>query len=68
MLSIDFIRQNQPLVKKVARDKQLDPRVVDQLLAVDIKRRELIQKIEKYIANMENIVNKSKDFIQELYQ
>jgi len=47
MLSIDFIRQNQPLVKKVARDKQLDPRVVDQLLAVDIKRRELIQKIEK---------------------
>jgi len=28
----------------------------------------LDQKIEKYIANMENIVNKSKDFIQELYQ
>lgn len=28
----------------------------------------LDQKIRKYITNMENIINKSKDFIQELYQ
>ena len=28
----------------------------------------LDQKIQKYISNMENIVNKSKEFIQELYQ
>lgn len=28
----------------------------------------LDQKIGKYITNMENIINKSKDFIQELYQ
>lgn len=28
----------------------------------------LDQKIAKYINNMENIINKSKDFIQELYQ
>ncbi len=46
MLSIDFIRQNKELVKKEAVEKQLDPKVVDQLLAVDEERRELIQKIE----------------------
>ena len=46
MLSIDFIRQNKELVKKEAAEKQLDPKVVDQLLAVDEERRELIQKIE----------------------
>ena len=46
MLSIDFIRQNKELVKKEAVEKQLDPKVVDQLLAIDEERRELIQKIE----------------------
>ena len=46
MLSIDFIRQNKELVKKEAVEKQLDPKVVDQLLAIDKERRELIQKIE----------------------
>lgn len=46
MLSIDFIRQNKELVKKEAVEKQLDPKMVDQLLAVDEERRELIQKIE----------------------
>ena len=46
MLSIDFIRQNKELVKKEAAEKQLDPKVVDQLLAIDKERRELIQKIE----------------------
>ena len=35
MLSIDFIRQNKELVKKEAVEKQLDPKVVDQLLAID---------------------------------
>ena len=46
MLSIDFIRQNKELVKKEAAEKQLDAKVVDQLLAIDKERRELIQKIE----------------------
>ena len=46
MLSIDFIRQNKELVKKEAAEKQLDPKVVDQLLDIDEKRRGLIQKIE----------------------
>mgnify|MGYP002683494639 FL=1 len=46
MLSIDFIRQNKELIKKEAAEKQLDPKVVDQLLAIDKERRELIQKIE----------------------
>lgn len=46
MLSIDFIRQNKELVKREATEKQLDPKVVDQLLTIDEERRELIQKIE----------------------
>ena len=46
MLSIDFIRQNKELVEKEAAGKQLDPKVVDQLLAIDKERRELIQEIE----------------------
>ena len=47
MLDIEFIRQNKAEVKKAARDKQLNPKVVDKLLAADIKRRRLLQKIEK---------------------
>jgi len=47
MLSIDFIRQNPKVVKKAFVDKQLDPKVVDKLLAADVKRRQLLQKIEK---------------------
>ena len=47
MLSIDFIRQNPKVVKKAFVDKQLDPKVVERLLAADIKRRQLLQKIEK---------------------
>jgi len=46
MLSIDFIRQNKELVKKEAVEKQLDPKVVDQLLAINKERQELIQEIE----------------------
>lgn len=46
MLDIQFIRDNKDLVKKACKDKGVVD-VVDKLLAVDKKRRILIQKIDK---------------------
>jgi len=47
MLDITFIRQNAQLVRQACVDKQMDPSVVDSLLAVDETRRELLQQVEK---------------------
>lgn len=47
MLDINFIRQNQELVKKAARDKQMDESVVDRLVLVDNRRRELVKAIDE---------------------
>jgi len=47
MLDIKFIRENPDKVKKASRDKQRDPKVVDELLQADKKRREILQRIEK---------------------
>lgn len=46
MLSLDFVRENPEVVKQAARDKQLDPAVVDKLLSLDKKRRSLLVKVE----------------------
>jgi seryl-tRNA synthetase len=46
MLDIKFIRENAAAVKDAATKKNLDPKVIDELLAVDEKRRALIQKME----------------------
>jgi seryl-tRNA synthetase len=50
MLDITFVRENPTLVKKACEDKQLDSSVVDTLLAVDEKRRALLQEVEKHRA------------------
>ena len=47
MLDIKFIRENKEIVKEGARKKRMDPGVVDQLLAVDQKRRQLTKRIEE---------------------
>lgn len=47
MLSIDFIRQNQELVKKAARDKQMDESLVDRLILVDDRRRQLVRAVDE---------------------
>lgn len=47
MLDIQFIRDNPDQIKKATKDKQLDPKLVDQLLKVDQKRRDLITQVEK---------------------
>jgi len=46
MLDIQFIRDNPDQVKESTRNKNYDPKIVDEVLALDKKRRELLQKIE----------------------
>ncbi|EKD80104.1 MAG: hypothetical protein ACD_40C00203G0003 [uncultured bacterium] len=46
MLDIQFIRDNAEKVKQATSDKGFDPNVVDELIEVDVKRRELIGQTE----------------------
>jgi seryl-tRNA synthetase len=46
MLSMTYIRNNTDIVRQAAVDKQLDPAIIDQLLEVDKKRRELQAKVD----------------------
>lgn len=47
MLDINFIRENAEAVKTAAQNKQLDPSVVDHVLAADEARRILIAKVQE---------------------
>ncbi|HUC31113.1 MAG TPA: serine--tRNA ligase [Candidatus Paceibacterota bacterium] len=46
MLDIKFIRENAALIKDAAAKKNLDPKVIDELIEVDAKRRELMATSE----------------------
>ncbi len=46
MLDIKFIRENADVLKDVSLKKNLDPKVIDELLDVDTKRRELMTSSE----------------------
>lgn len=46
MLDLKFIRENTAVVTQAARDKQLDPQVVTDLLTADETRRDLQQKVD----------------------
>lgn len=46
MLDIQYIREHAQTVKKACENKQLDSSVVDELLAVDKKRRELQKQVD----------------------
>jgi len=60
MLDIKFIRENPEKVKKAAAAKQQDPKMVDELLVIDKKKRELLGKIEDLRAQR-NVVAKARD-------
>ncbi len=47
MLDIQFIRDNPEKVKKGISARQLDPKLVDEVLSLDKKRRELLAEIEE---------------------
>jgi seryl-tRNA synthetase len=46
MLDIQYIRDNTEAVKEACKNKNLDPKVVDDLVKTDSDRRELIKKVE----------------------
>lgn len=58
MLDIQFIRDNQDKVKTAASHKGLNPKVVDNLLIVDAKRRDLITKVQS-VRTKRNTLNQS---------
>ena len=72
MLDINFIKENQDLVKKGTKDKDYDPSLVDQLLKVDGTRRDLIGKIETLRAERNKLgkddIEKGKKVKEELKQ
>ncbi len=47
MLDIQYIRDNKDVVKKGCENKQLDSSVIDELLSVDKKRRELQVQVDE---------------------
>jgi seryl-tRNA synthetase len=47
MLDINFIRNNQEKVKKAARDKQMDESLVDRLVLIDDRRRQLVKAVDE---------------------
>jgi seryl-tRNA synthetase len=62
MLDIKFIRENTDFVKKATKDKGVDESIVDRLLAVDEKRRKLIQETEEIRAKKNKL---GKDDVEE---
>ncbi len=65
MLDINYIREHQEEVRKGAANKQLDESVVEHLLAVDQKRRTLIQKVEGLRAQANQNVAEIKQALQK---
>jgi seryl-tRNA synthetase len=51
MLDINLVRENPDLVRKSLQDRQMDPGVVDQVIALDEKRRGLILEVENLKAD-----------------
>ncbi len=61
MLDINYIRQNPDTVKTACTNKNLDPDLVDRLLAVDEKRRQLQQQTDE----IRQQINQNADEIKQ---
>lgn len=61
MLDIGFIRDNAGLVKQAAENKNLDPKIIDDLLEVDKNRRDLLAQVEALRAKSNANADKIKD-------
>lgn len=64
MLDIKFIQANTDQVKQACRDKQLDETVVDKLLTVDQKRREIQGQVDNLRAQSNAQAEKIKALVQ----
>ncbi len=60
MLDINYIRENKDLIKKGVEAKQLDSQIVDEVLELDEKRRNLIKEIEDLRAKRNEIARGGK--------
>ncbi len=60
MLDINYIRENKEEVKKGVAAKQIDAKIVDEVLALDEKRRKLILEIEEIRAKRNKIAKEGK--------
>lgn len=60
MLDINFIRENPEKIKEGVRKKQHNPSLVDKVLELDIKRRDLIQKVEDLRAKRNQLAKEGK--------
>src|SRR3989344_8531473 len=60
MLDIRFIRENKDKKKKATADKQLDSSLVDKVLELDDKRRELLGSVEVLRAERNEIAKEGK--------
>jgi seryl-tRNA synthetase len=65
MLDINYIRDNQKKVKQAITDKQLNSKVVDEVLRIDEKRRELIQEVDEIRAQVNQNADKIKQQVSE---
>jgi seryl-tRNA synthetase len=65
MLDINYIRENKDLVKKATENKQLDASIVDQLIEVDEKRRQLIKEVEVIRQQINQNADKIKQQVQQ---
>ena len=61
MLDIQFIRENVEVVKTACINKNLDDKIIDQLINVDKKRRELLIEVEKLRAESNSNAKKIKE-------
>src|SRR3989344_2654157 len=62
MLDINFIRENPDQLKKATKDKGFDSKVIDEIIALDKKRRALLQKTEALRAERNQLTQ--KDIVQ----
>ena len=63
MLDISFIRENPDLIREACLNKQLDSKIVDQLLEIDQKRRSIQIKVDDYRRQSNDNANEIKDLI-----
>ena len=65
MLDIQFIRDNADIVKTACQNKNLDDKIIDQLLEVDQQRRELLADVEKLRADSNSNAKKIKEQVHQ---
>lgn len=61
MMDVNLLRKNPDFFKKATKDKGFDPKVIDLLLEVDIKRRRLIAEVESLRSRKKRLGKEGKE-------